>query len=101
MSAIAVVNVFTPKAGQLDAFVAVQKAGLPALRGKVPGLRGSRFYRALDERTALLLSVFESAEHFDQFRQSELFAAHRDKLTPLLERTDPHVYQLVYETGTP
>ncbi len=34
-----------------------------------------------------------------RFIASEAFAAHRDKLTPLLERSKPTRYELVYEKG--
>jgi quinol monooxygenase YgiN len=96
---LTVINLFTPKAGRLDDFVAAQKAGLPSFRGQVPGLRYGSFYRSLDGKTAVLISVFESPAHFEQFRGSELFAAYRDTIVPLLERSDPGLYTLVYESG--
>jgi heme-degrading monooxygenase HmoA len=96
---VAVINTFTPKAGRLEDFVRLQESALPGFRGRVPGLLGSRFYRAQDGRNAVLISVFASAESFQNFLQSDLFAAHRDRISPLLERTDPGLYQLVYRTG--
>jgi heme-degrading monooxygenase HmoA len=96
---VAVINTFTPKAGRLEDFVRLQEAALPGFRGRVPGLLGSRFYRGQDGGNAVLISVFASAESFQRFLQSDLFAAHRDRISPLLERTDPGLYQLVYQTG--
>ena len=98
--AVTVINVFTPKAERFDAFVEEQHAGLPSFRGKVPGLIASRFYGSVDSRTAVLMSVWETQGDFEAFRKSELFAAHRDRLSPLLERADPGVYHLVYQNGS-
>jgi heme-degrading monooxygenase HmoA len=95
---ISVINVFTPKPGRLDDFVSLQQSTLPGMRGRVAGFQGSRFYRATDGRSAVLVSNFESEAHFKQFRESELFAAHRERLSPLLEKTDPGFYELVFET---
>jgi len=97
---VAVINVFTPRSGKLDEFVRVQQAALPGFRGRIPGLRGSRLYRSLDGRNAVLISVFERAEDFQRFRQSDLFTAQRDRIAPLLERADPGLYELVYEAGS-
>ncbi|MGF1626108.1 MAG: putative quinol monooxygenase [Alphaproteobacteria bacterium] len=96
---VTVINVFTPRPGRLEDLVAVQQAALPGFRGRVPGLLGSRFYRALDGRNAVLVSVFETPDDFQQFRGSDLFAAHRDRISPLLEGTNPGLYELVYEAG--
>lgn len=97
---VAVLNVFTPKAGWLDAFIEVQRTSLPGLTRQIEGFRGSRLYRALDGRNAVLLTVFESAEDFQQFAASPSFAAHREKLSTMLESAAPGVYELVYEAGS-
>jgi heme-degrading monooxygenase HmoA len=96
---IAVINVFTPKPGCLDEFVAVQQSGLPVLRSQVQGVRGSRLYRALDGQTVTLISVFDSKEDFERVQRSEAFATHREKLVPLLDKTAPVLHELVYEWG--
>lgn len=96
---VTIINMFTPKPGRFEDFLAVQQAALPGFRGRVPGLLGSRFYRALDGRSAVLVSVFETPEDFQQFRGSDLFAAHRDRISPLLEGVNPGLYELVYEAG--
>ena len=95
---ITVINVFTAKPGRLDELVELQKAALPLFRGKVPGLQTSRFYRSLDDGKAVLVSVFDTREHFESFRQSELFAAHRARLAPLLEGANPGIYEQVYRS---
>jgi heme-degrading monooxygenase HmoA len=95
-----VINTFTPKPGQQAAFLEAQLAGLGLLRGRIDGLRGSRMHRALDSEDAILVSVFESRAAFERFRDSELFAAHRQRISPVLEKTAPGFYAPVYEAGT-
>ncbi|HTK35792.1 MAG TPA: antibiotic biosynthesis monooxygenase [Caulobacteraceae bacterium] len=90
------VTVFTPHEGQLDAFVRRQLEGL-AKFGDIPGSRGSRFYRSLDNRTAVLISSWDSTEDVQRFGQTELFAAHRATLLSLLESASSGAYELVYE----
>jgi heme-degrading monooxygenase HmoA len=97
---IAVLNVFTIKEGWLDAFVEVQRASLPGLGRQIPGFRGSRLYRAVDGTNAAMISVFDSPEHFKRWTASEPFAAHRDKISTMMERAAPGVYEVVYESGS-
>lgn len=97
--AVTVINVFTAKPDRLEEFVAVQRAALPGFPERIPGLRGSRLYRCRDGIHAALVSTFESAEHHRRFRESDEFAGHRARLAPLLERAEPAVYELVYESG--
>ncbi|WP_028007785.1 antibiotic biosynthesis monooxygenase family protein [Solimonas flava] len=95
-----VVNTFTLKRGQLDAFIAAQRDGLLAMRGRIDGLLGSRLHRALERDQALLVSVFASRAAFERFRDGELFAAHRARLAPFIERTEPVFYAPAYAAGS-
>ena len=97
---IAILNVFTPKPGWLDAFVEVQRASLPGLGRQAPGFRGCRLYRAVDGSTAAMLSVFNSHEDFRRWTASEPFLAHREKLSTMIERAAPGTYEVVYESGS-
>jgi quinol monooxygenase YgiN len=97
--AVTVFTVFTPKSDKFSEFVDLQNTTLPTFRDKVPGLIGSRFYTSIDNKTAVLMSVWEKFSHFEQFRDSELFAQHRGKLQPLLVRSEPGVYELGYHAG--
>ena len=97
---VTVLNIFTPKPGWLDAFVEVQRTSLPRLARNIQGFRGSRLFRALDGTTAAMISVFDSPEDLKRWTASEPFAAHREKLSTMIERTAPGVYELVYEGGS-
>jgi heme-degrading monooxygenase HmoA len=100
--AVAAINIFTPKPGQMDAFVAAQIEALQTtLRDRIPGWRGTRMYRALDDSSAALVSTFASVEEYRMWMASELFDQHRKKVAPLIERAGPQLYRLVHETGAP
>lgn len=96
---VVVINVFTVKPGQMDTFVATQTEALHTLRGRIPGWLGTRMYRALDDQSATLVSTFASIEEYRAWMGSDLFAQHRNKVAPLIERAGPQVCRLVYEAG--
>lgn len=97
---VVVINVFTPKPGQMDAFVAAQSEALQTtLRGRIPGWRGTRMYCALDDSTAALVSTFASVEEYRAWMSSDLFDQHRKKVAPLIERAGPQLYRLVHAAG--
>ena len=90
------INIFTPKPGRLDDFLAAQLDGLPRL-GDIRGLTQSRTFRAEDGSRAILVSGFDSLEAFRDFQNGAAFQAERARLTPLLERAEPGFYRLVQE----
>ena len=93
------INVFTPKVGKMDEFLNVQLEGLPSLRKASPSSRGLRLYRSEDGSKAALVSVVDDAEVALQFSKSDAFAAHRAKLTPLLDGSELTRYELVFTDG--
>lgn len=93
------INQFTIRPGQLPEFLRVQREGLEAMRGQVPGLLGGRLYGNAERGSALMVSVFESEAAFQRFLASPIFTTHRSRLAPLLEKTDPSAYQLAYANG--
>lgn len=100
--AVVVINVFTPKPGRMEAFVAAQTEALQTtLRDRIPGWRGTRMYRALDDSAAALVSTFASVEEYRAWMASDLFARHRETIAPLIERAGPQLYRQVYAAGEP
>jgi heme-degrading monooxygenase HmoA len=71
--AVAVFNVFTPKSEEPADLVDLQNTVLSNFRGGVPGLLGSRFYTSHQNKTAVLVSVWEKLSDFEQFRDSGVF----------------------------
>ena len=96
---VVVINVFMPKPGALDDFLALQTAALPGLRAGATGSRGSRLFRAEDSSKAVMVSVFETARDFQRFTESAPLAAHRAKMLQFLDRAEAGQYQLVYQSG--
>lgn len=96
---VVLINVFTPRPGKLDEFVALQTAALEQFRGRIAGWRGGRLHRALDGSSAVMMSVFDAVESHQKFVDSALFAEHRDRILPLVERVEPRFYEIVAESG--
>lgn len=93
------VAVITPKPETFDAFMAMQLAQRDRLRGKVQGLLGSRFYRANDDRTVVLISVFATVEDSQRFREDPRFTDHLARVRPMIESSTLGTYETAYEVG--
>lgn len=93
------VNTFTPRAGAVEEFVALQTAALPALTAHAAGWRGTRLYRAADGTKVVMISVFAGVDDFERFEAGPAFASHRARVLPLLERAEPVRCNLLYEAG--
>jgi heme-degrading monooxygenase HmoA len=89
------ISIFTPKPAHSDAFVATQIENLPRL-GDLSGSRGAQFYVAKDGRHAILVSFFDDEAALRDFRESDAFREHRDRLQGLLESSDSGFYTLAY-----
>jgi hypothetical protein len=68
--AVTVFNVFTPKGEEFTEVDPMQNAVRPRFQDKVPGLLGSCLYTSIDNKTAVLMSVWEKLSDFEQFRDS-------------------------------
>ena len=88
-------TLFTPKAGATDAFTAAQLQGLPTL-GPITGLRTSQLFVQDGDERLLLLSSFESAEAHRAFTTTTAFQEHRQRLLPLIERSESAYWRLIY-----
>jgi quinol monooxygenase YgiN len=97
-SRLAHINVFTPKPGLMDEFMAVQLRGLPTL-ADLAGSRGSWLFRACDDRDAVLVALFDNEASHRRFMRTPEFQQHRERLLPLLQSTGPAYYTLAYVAG--
>lgn len=89
------INLFTPRNGQADAFRQMQLERLPTFAG-TPGLLSSRFFAEEGGDRFLLLSGLASIEAHRAFMASEAFAAHRNRLLPLIEGSDSRYWRLIH-----
>jgi heme-degrading monooxygenase HmoA len=89
------ISIFTPKPAHFDTFVATQIENLPRL-GRLSGSRGAQFYVAKDGRHAILVSFFDDEVALRDFRESDAFREHRDRLQTLIESNENGFYTLAY-----
>jgi heme-degrading monooxygenase HmoA len=97
--ALIVVNRFVARPGCLDELIRIQQQALPQLASGLQGWRGTRLLRGIDGDSAVLLSAFDSEANYVRLRESAAFAAHRERLMPLIERAEPGLYGLVLASG--
>jgi heme-degrading monooxygenase HmoA len=97
---VILVNRFTAKPGQMQKFVAAQTGEYKRLLGKVAGWKGNRLHLSLDGTSAVNYAVFESLEYYNAWRDSELFKEHVAVIAPFVEKSEPGIYQALYQAGT-
>ena len=97
---VVLINTFTLKPGKMDEFLALQTEALQRFRGHIPGWRGGRLHRAVDGDTAVLMSVFDSADAHRRFLETAGFDEHRQRVLPLVEDVQPAYYEIVHESGS-
>jgi heme-degrading monooxygenase HmoA len=98
--AVLLVNLFTPKAGMSDAFIAAQTGEYVRLKGKVKGWIGNRLGRAVDGSGQLVnVALFDTMENYNAWRSSQLFADHVEIIRPFVEKSAPGMYELLYSAG--
>lgn len=96
---VILINLFTPKPGQLEAFISAQTGEYRRLQGKVAGWKGNRLHRSLDGKTAVNYAVFQSLDAYKAWRESALFAEHVEVIRPFVEKSEPGLYEPLYEAG--
>jgi heme-degrading monooxygenase HmoA len=97
---VLLVNLFTPKTGMVDDFIAAQTGEYVRLKGLVKGWLGNRLGRSVDGSGQLVnVALFDSMENYNAWRESKLFADHLDVIRPFVERSAPGMYELLYSAG--
>jgi len=97
MKTVTVINRLSIKPGKMDEFIDAQQkfaAALPPC-----GLVGGRMYRSLDGQSAVLVSTFESKDAQEQILQRPDFKEHLKRLQPLVESSNPALFEEAYTTG--
>jgi len=96
---VILVNVFTPIPGMTDAFIEGQTAEYARLKGLVQGARGNRLLRSLEGKRAVNIAYFESVELYDAWIGSDLFADHLSRIRHLVEKVEPALFDVAYESA--
>jgi heme-degrading monooxygenase HmoA len=97
---VVLVNKFTAKPGQLDKFIDAQMGEYKRLLNKVEGWQGNRLVKALDGKNAINIAVFDSMENYNKWRNSKLFKDHLEVIKPFVEKSEPGMYEILYEAGS-
>ncbi|MBQ8104477.1 MAG: antibiotic biosynthesis monooxygenase [Afipia sp.] len=79
------INSFTPKPGKLDELELVLEASRDRFADRVPGFHGGRIYRDIDGGSALLISVFETEDHYRSWVETAMFAEYHARISDLTE----------------
>jgi NAD(P)H-dependent FMN reductase/heme-degrading monooxygenase HmoA len=84
------INTFTPKGENADKLLEMQLEEIAKMRGKAgaTGWLGNEVYRATDGSQLVIVTRFRSEEAKDQWAGSVEFAAHLERIDPLVERVD-------------
>jgi heme-degrading monooxygenase HmoA len=93
---VVLINIFTPKNADLDAFVTAQLAEYERQRGVASGWIGNTLCRAVDGTTAVNVAVFRSLADYRTWRDSKDFAEHLEIIQPFVESSRPGMYFPVY-----
>jgi heme-degrading monooxygenase HmoA len=96
---VILVNVFTPLSGMTDTFIEAQTTEYVRLKGLVKGARGNRLLRSLDGKHAVNIAYFESVELYDAWIASELFTDHLSRIKHLVEKVEPALFDVAYESA--
>ncbi|MEW6505788.1 MAG: antibiotic biosynthesis monooxygenase [Chloroflexota bacterium] len=97
---VLLVNLFTPKVGMADAFIAAQTGEYVRLKGQIKGWIGNRLGRTVDGSDQLVnVALFDSMENYNAWRDSQLFADHLKVIRPFVEKSAPGMYELLYSAG--
>ncbi len=79
------INSFTPKPGKIDELANVLEAARNRFADRVPGFHGGRIYRDVDGNSALLISVFETEDHYERWTTTGMFAEYQAKIADLTD----------------
>ena len=99
MKPVTVINRLAIKPGKMDEFINAQRNFSTTLMKKPAGLIGGRMYRSIDDKSAVLVSQFESQSAQEEIRQSQAFKEHLSHLQSLVESASPGLYEEAYTTG--
>lgn len=97
MGPVTVINRIIVKPGRMDEFIQTQRTYADAITSS--GYIGGRMYRSVDGASAVLVSTFRSRSDQEQIIQRADFKEHLLKLQPLVESSNPFLYEEAYTTG--
>lgn len=79
------INSFTPKPGKIDELANLLETARNRFTDRVPGFHGGRIYRDVDGNSALLISVFETEDHYESWTATGMFAEYQARIVDLTD----------------
>ena len=97
MKPVTVINRLAINPGKMEEFIDTPPKYAAVLPPR--GLIGGRMYRSADGQSAVLVSTFESKSAQEAILQRPDFKEHLKRLQPLVESSNPNLYEEAYTTG--
>lgn len=82
---LVLINSFTPKPGKIDELANLLEASRDRFADRVPGFHGGRVYRDVDGSSALLISVFETESHYENWIATAMFAEYQKQIADITD----------------
>ena len=79
------INSFTPKPGKIDELARLLEAARDRFADRDPGFHGGRVYRDVDGNSALLISVFETEDHYEDWISTAMFAEYQRQIVDITD----------------
>lgn len=79
------INSFTPKPGKIDELASLLEAARDRFADRVAGFHGGRVYRDIDGNSALLISVFETEDHYENWASTAMFAEYQKQIVDITD----------------
>lgn len=79
------INSFTPKPRKIDELARLLEAVRDRFADRVPGFHGGRVYRDVDGNSALLISVFETEDHYEDWISTAMFAEYQRQIVDITD----------------
>ena len=98
MKPVTQINFISMKPGKIDEFIEAQRKYF-ASTTRPKGLLASRVYRGIDDKSVALVTEFESIQAQEEILQREVLKQHINALRPLVESSNPCLYEEAYITG--
>ena len=98
MNPLTQINFISIKPGKIDEFIEAQRKYF-ASTTRPKGLIGSRVYRSVDGKSAVLVTEFESVQAQEEILQRDVLKQHINSVRPLVESSGPSLYEEAHITG--
>ncbi len=98
---VTMINIFTPKSGQMDAFVAAQMNEYRRLDGKVEGWLGNHLHQSVDGKAAVNIATFATMAHYREWRDSAAFTEHLGYIQQYVESAEPMLFGPALYSASP